>query len=497
MTSGTVVIAAISYFSMRKDREGFAKLVELHISRRKEKASWQQRVAMTVEHAKLVQARTEREAFEQQKAYQKIVAATAHDLRTASSALQSGCRVLTNLNAAAKKTDPSGRKKESQIVESMSAMAKVSNGFLEGMTLSAQLLDGSAVPVSIQQINLWELVEEAIACAKLACSGTGRVEHSVVIDPRVSETIYSDLNVISRNLMNFISNASKHTADGSIQVIVSLEETMDGTGVPMDPYVELAVRDTGSGVAAGATESIFEPFVSFDDSTGLGLFVVRRQSEALRGSCGLRNNPEGRGAEFWFRVPYITTKESLERVSSLEASPGVAYQLHSETTEGINVFCGTIDEIQCTDMKRVDTTSSSPTPSHEANGVSQTILLIDDNASLLQIHAAELACAGHTVTSALGGTQGLEFLKLKPYDLVLIDIKMPAINGDELVAAFRHWERHNRPTGSQQMIYALSAYTNADVQERCKAVGMAGVVAKPLRIETIVGLLSDLQPTVT
>ena len=120
----------------------------------------------------------------------------------------------------------------------------------------------------------------------------------------------------------------------------------------------------------------------------------------------------------------------------------------------------------------------------------QSILLIDDNPSLLQVHAAELTHAGYTVTTALGGIQGLEFLKLKSYSLVLVDIKMPALNGDELVAAFRHWENHNRPDTQHQTIYALSAYTHDhDVQDKCKVVGMEGVLAKPLLIEVIIELL--------
>jgi CheY-like chemotaxis protein len=68
---------------------------------------------------------------------------------------------------------------------------------------------------------------------------------------------------------------------------------------------------------------------------------------------------------------------------------------------------------------------------------------------------------------------------------------MPTLNGDELVAAFRHWESHNRPHG-RQTFYALSAYTNEDVQRRCEVVGMEGVVPKPLRIDVVVGLLREL-----
>ena len=279
-------------------------------------------------------------------------------------------------------------------------------------------------------------------------------------------------------------------------------------------YIELAVRDTGVGVLDECKESVFEPFVSMDDSTGLGLFVVRMQSEALGGSCGIRDNPVGHGAEVWFRVPYITSEQEWERL-------GPNCQLRHgqlDPQEGVRVF-GTVggdrtnqlrggkDERPHDDDGGGDAGNSNDEgPMHGnvgnthhddggGNGeptaaAQQSILLIDDNFSLLHVHAAELTHAGYTVTTALGGIQGLEFLKLNSYSLVLVDIKMPALNGDELVSAFRHWENHNRPATQHQTIYALSAYTHDhNMQKKCEIVGMEGVITKPLVIGAITELL--------
>jgi len=456
-------------------------------------------------HAKSEQEKEKAKALEQQKAYQKMVAATAHDLRTASSALQSGCRVLTALHAAAVGKDPGlreDRAKEMNVVQMMSAMAKTSNIFLEGMALSAGLLDGLSVPIFMERVNLQQVAEEVIACGKLACSSTGKMEYAVSIDPEIGETVYCDLNCVSRNLMNLVSNAAKHTAQGSITVHMSLVKQQR-------TYIELAVRDTGVGVADEFKEPVFEPFVSRDDSTGLGLFVVRMQSEALGGSCGIRDNPVGPGAEVWFRVPYITSEHDRGEL-------GPNYQLRDHLFDpqgGINIFGAVGDNAtielrggeESTNNEGCDAANEGPRHhnvgnTHEDGGgmgestaataAQQSILLIDDNFSLLQVHAAELNQAGYTVTTALGGIQGLEFLKLNFYSLVLVDIKMPALNGDELVAAFRHWENHNRSDTQHQTIYALSAYTHDhDVQDKCKVVGMEGVLAKPLLIEVIIELL--------
>jgi len=486
--AGNILIISISYFAMRREREVFITNVELEIAQIAQRNIVREQLQTVVAQAKSEQEEAAALAYNKQKAYQKVVAATAHDLRTASSAIQSGCRVLTTLvgaadglghDAANSALTPAG-----SVVESMTAMAKFSSMFLEGMALSARLLDGSSVPIYMKKINIQEVVDDAIGCGKLACSSTGSVEHRSEIDPGVGKFVYSDLNCISRNLINLISNASKHTVEGSIVVKVSLQNvSQPGTVMAKHPvYIEVAVRDTGSGVADEHKSLIFEPFVSMDESTGLGLFVVQMQSEALGGSSGVRDNPETHGAEFWFRVPNVTTEQELQeynsRVPQIMEPGDISVELRPG---GIAVFEQRQSTIQVTEQT-LDLAETG-----EKN--SGSILLIDDNLSLLELHAAELSGVGYTVSTALGGQSGLACLKMKPYTLVLIDIKMPNINGDEVVAAFRHWERNNR-TGEQQNIYALSAYTNEGVQKRCADVGMAGVVAKPIRIEIIVELIN-------
>jgi CheY-like chemotaxis protein len=149
-----------------------------------------------------------------------------------------------------------------------------------------------------------------------------------------------------------------------------------------------------------------------------------------------------------------------------------------------------------------------------------TILLIDDTMSLLDIHAQELRSRGYEVSTGLGPSEGMNLLKQKRYGLVMVDIKMPNQNGDELVAAFRHWERFNRilpqwgddattdnssnfsgetssgtskgeQRNTMQTIYAFSAYTNEGVRRRCQAAGMMGIISKPMQINVIDDLMKE------
>ena len=82
----------------------------------------------------------------------------------------------------------------------------------------------------------------------------------------------------------------------------------------------------------------------------------------------------------------------------------------------------------------------------------------------------------------------MESLKADYYDIVLCDIKMPNQSGDEVIAAFRHWETHNRPVTHIQPIYALSSHCDDPMRAKCRDAGMTGVLAKPMQIGLVVDI---------
>lgn len=465
--AGHGMILTFTYFALRGQREGFIKNLELLIFQNLEKVSLKQRLEL--------------DAAEKMRAYQKVVAATAHDLRTASAALLSGCTVLKTLGNFAQARGEE-RKKELSVIVNMSAMANFCSQFLEGMTLSSRLLDGSAVPIRLERIDVRELIEESIAVARLACSGSNSVDHGSTLPQDLSPFVYSDSLCLSRNLLNFLSNASKHTRKGSINVNITLHHPTKYD--PNEPaMIEFAVCDTGNKVPEQAKSSIFKPFVSMDGSTGLGLFVVKFQSDALGGSCGVRDNPTESGSEFWFRIPYLTSEEQMKEHQQRMQSSSVTHMAYDLSPGAKKVFVEGAENEE--ERKRVS--SSSP-----GNNDDRTILLIDDTSSLLDLVCEELAHSGYSVTKGLGAQDGLELMKARTYSLVLIDIKMPYQNGDEIVAGFRHWEKFNRSKEQLQTIYAVTSYTSDEVQRRCQESGMSGVIRKPLQVHMLAGLTQNL-----
>jgi len=115
-----------------------------------------------------------------------------------------------------------------------------------------------------------------------------------------------------------------------------------------------------------------------------------------------------------------------------------------------------------------------------------SVLLIDDVKSVLKLHARDLISNGYRVVTAHGSHDGLRHLQSGAmYTLVLCDLMMPGLGGDGLVKSFRAWEKLNRPGQSPQLVYALTAYANAESRARCLAVGMQGVFEKPMRLDDV------------
>jgi len=444
------------------------------------------------------------------RAFSKIVSATAHDLRTPSSAIQSGTRVLNKLFHSGQMADEGVHERFATVLELVSAASKTGMSFIESMALSAEFLDGRSVRISMSFTSLRDLIDNTLATARLAGPTMGSVAYHVNIQEGIEDSIYSDPCMLSRNLLNYLCNAGKHTSKGSIEVNVTLQKA-DVPGV--EEYLRIAVVDTGSGLCEGHG-NIWQPFVSMDESTGLGLYVVQKQCAALKGNCGMLEHEERGGCEFWFCVPYTTNEtQAVVLEHKAESANGHAYsnlgasdlskiynenhsqaQPHAEAVPQQQLYPASDAATQgrypgaiqgaCLDTQDTQRTCSAQGP--------PTLLVIDDTQSILQLLAHDLQAGGFTVRTALGPTEGMESLKVCTYDLILCDFKMPLQNGDELAIAFRQWEKFNRPVERRQTIYALTAYPDS-VRDRCLAAGMDGVLQKPLDLETVGDIVSSLQ----
>ena len=247
--------------------------------------------------------------------------------------------------------------------------------------------------------------------------------------------------------MNLIGNAVKFTEQGRIHVQLGVEQA-DVDGLTLC----FSVTDTGVGIPLNQQRFIFEPFRQADGSTtrkhggtGLGLAICARLVEMMGGRIWVESEV-GAGSTFFFTGRF--------RVSE----PG-----HQASSPAVEVWNGGAAN----------------------SGTQQTglhILVAEDNAVNQRVVGRLLEKRGNCVTVVNNGREALAALDRDSFDLVLMDIQMPEMDGLEATTRLRAREQ---ASGGHLPVLALTAYAMKGDQERCMQAGMDGYVSKPVRPEEL------------
>jgi CheY-like chemotaxis protein len=256
-------------------------------------------------------------------------------------------------------------------------------------------------------------------------------------------------------LTNFVSNALKFTARGRVVIEVAPAE---GANLAAGSVATLrfSVRDTGIGIAADALERVFEPFTQVDDSatrriggTGLGLAICKRLTELMGGRIGVQSEP-GAGSTFWIDVPLpiVAAKAEISAARAdalLQASPSMA----------------------------------------AGRG---RVLLVEDNEINRIVCCEMLELLGLEFETAEHGELALERAGDRQFDLVLMDLQMPVMDGHAATIELRRRGTQAR-SGAPIPIVALTANAFEEDRQRAMESGMDGFLAKPMRIEDLAATL--------
>jgi CheY-like chemotaxis protein len=246
---------------------------------------------------------------------------------------------------------------------------------------------------------------------------------------------------IKQILHNLLGNAVKFTAQGTVTVSASLVEQHDNCVL-----ARITVRDTGIGISAEALETVFKPFIQEDGSitrtyggTGLGLTISRCLTELLGGSITVESTP-GIGSSFTVTLPLV---RAADAAMAVEPADHVVVRW---------------------------------------DGSPLRVLLVDDDPINILFGKALLNKTGHDVTVAHNGRECLAVLAQHPFDLVLMDIQMPLMNGEEALCEIR---RKESGTAVHQKIIALTAYSMQGEQTKFLGEGFDGYASKPLIIQEL------------
>jgi CheY-like chemotaxis protein len=273
-----------------------------------------------------------------------------------------------------------------------------------------------------------------------------RLSLKVNIPNEVPDALVGDELRVKQILLNLLGNAIKFTSAGSITVSAAIKEQTSGTVL-----IEIAVTDTGIGIPKAVAEDIFKPFVQADSSvtrkfggSGLGLTISRRLAELMGGSIAV-DSTEGVGSTFSVLLPFTVLHHVVPEYIAPAAATSAASVLWT--------------------------------------GASLKLLLAEDNEINQQFGVALLKKMGHAVTLVENGMEALAALERTPFDLVLMDIQMPVMDGEQALVVLRERER---ATGVHLPVIALTAYALKGDEERFLAAGFDGYVTKPLEVKKLV-----------
>jgi PAS domain S-box-containing protein len=297
-------------------------------------------------------------------------------------------------------------------------------------------IEAGQVDFSESTFSIRELLEEVYSFFLPAAK---EIKIELAKDPvpsYIEENIISDRTKIRQVLDNLMSNALKFTNSGRVVISCGLE----------DQFIRFMVKDTGIGIRPGMQEIIFERFRQADTSfakthsgTGLGLSISKAFVEKMGGSIGVLSE-EGNGSSFWFRLPY-------------------------------KPFTGRLED-------------EAPVVKKTKAGEKITVLVIEDE-EINWLYISEILKKRAKLIHAVNGVVALDLVKKNPdIDLVLMDIKLPDINGLELTKMIKAVNK-NLP------VVAQTAYALAGDREKAFNAGCVEYFTKPVRRDDLLNLVSD------
>jgi len=291
--------------------------------------------------------------------------------------------------------------------------------------------------------NLSEVLQHVVRVMQPRAEEKG-LELKINLDNNIAPVLIGDSHRINQILLNLISNSVKFTEKGGVTISVTLDEKIEQKQV-----VEFSIKDTGIGISSEFVEHIFDKFSQEERTTarkyggtGLGMAITKELVELMQGHISI-NSKKGAGTEILIELPFkVGTAQDLPKANKDLSDTG--------SLEGLR------------------------------------ILLAEDNEMNRLVANTVLENYGVLITEAKNGAEAVDSLTKDKYDIVLMDMQMPVMNGMEATAVIRNELKLDIP------IIALTANAIKGDSERYMAIGMNGFISKPFEENDLINAIATV-----
>ena len=339
-------------------------------------------------------------------------------------------------------------------------------------------INSGIMTLTAVDFKLSDFLEEVTRIFAFGISQKG-LTLSTHVAPDVPENLHGDPVRLRQLLTNLVSNAVKFTTEGQITIDIGLESLKSD-----EVSLKFSVSDTGQGIPPEQQEGIFDPFVQADSSMrrqytglGLGLSLAGELAALMSGRIWMESpsqvRPEklktqpvgGPGSTFYFTAVFQLSR------TSVDATKTSAAKQTKETVQSPKAPVAKVAEAPVKEGLR--------------------ILVAEDNIINQKLAVRILQKMGHDASVAVNGQEAVSALEKDDFDLVLMDVQMPLMDGFEATAEIRKLGSSKK---NSVPIIALTAHVIEGYAEKCVAAGMNGYVSKPIKKKQLIAEMARLLP---